>query len=80
MIIYDECTAGVTDLVLVQRSIKVLAPKLSAEQLAEVRKSGDDPKDPLRNEGNITPRITKRTQQEEAEILKDARAADGFDI
>jgi putative membrane-bound dehydrogenase-like protein len=60
--------------------IKALAPKMSAEQAAEAKKSGGDPNDPLKNEGNITPKITQRTPQEEAEILKDARAADGFDM
>ena len=60
--------------------IKALTPNLNAAQLAEAKKSGGDPNDPLRNEGNITPKITKRTLQEEAEILKDAHAAEGFDM
>jgi putative membrane-bound dehydrogenase-like protein len=80
------CTASgggwvsIREVSLKGEGIKTLSPKLSAEQLAEAKKNGGGPNDPLRNEGNIKPEITKRTPQEEAEILKDARAADGFDM
>ncbi len=72
--------ASIREVTLKGDGIKALAPKMNAEQLAVAKKSGGDPNDPFRNEGNITPKITKRTPEDEAEILKDAHAADGFDM
>ncbi len=72
--------ASIREVTLTGDGIKALAPTMSPDQLAAAKKGENDPNDPFKNEGNITPKITKRTPQEEAEILKDAQAAEGFDM
>jgi putative membrane-bound dehydrogenase-like protein len=76
--------ASIREVTVKGEGIKALTPKLSAQQQAQAgkqrKKNADDPNDPYAKEGNITPTITKRTAQEEAEILKDAHVADGFDM
>jgi len=75
--------ASIKEITVKGEGIKALAPKVSAQQQVaagkEGKKSEADPNDPLKSEGNITPKIVKLTPQQEAEILKDAKPAEGFE-
>lgn len=56
--------------------IKALAPKLSAEQKKEYNKASD----PFKDAGNIAPKIVKLTPEQEADILKDVKVPEGFEV
>jgi putative membrane-bound dehydrogenase-like protein len=75
--------ASIKEITVRGEGIKALAPKVSVQQQVaagkEGKKSEADPNDPLKSEGNITPKIVKLTPQQEAEILKDAKPAEGFE-
>lgn len=78
-----DCAGGwasIREVTIQGEGIKAFQPKLAPEEIAAAKKGGVDPNDPFKNEGNIKPEITKRTPEQEAEILKDARPADGFDM
>ena len=72
--------ASIREISLKGPGITGLAPSGEpAKETAKVaRQAARDANDPYATEGNIPPRITKRTAQEEAEILKDAHAPEGF--
>ncbi len=79
--------ASIKEVTVKGEGIKALAPKVSAQQQAAAGKQGKngnknatDPNDPFKAEGNITPTIVKLTPEQEAEILKDVKVADGFDV
>ena len=55
------------------------APK-DALSVKEAKESVRDASDPLKASGNIAPKIVKLTSQQEAEILKDVKVQDGFDV
>ncbi len=57
-------------------NIKAIAPKLSAEQKKEYDKASD----PLKDQGNVAPKIVKLTPEQEAAILKDVKVQDGFEV
>ncbi|MDI1313288.1 discoidin domain-containing protein [Prosthecobacter sp.] len=57
-------------------SIKAVAPKLSAAQQQQYDKAAD----PLKDAGNVTPKIVKLTPEQEAAILKDVKVPDGFEV
>ena len=50
------------------------------EAAKEVKESARDAGDPLKAGGNITPKIVKLTKEQEAEILKDVKVPEGFDV
>ncbi|NNE90999.1 MAG: heme-binding protein, partial [Verrucomicrobiales bacterium] len=60
--------------------IKKLWPKLDEKQAAALKKEAEKANDPLAKEGNIPPKIVKLTPEEEAEILKDVKVPEGFDV
>ena len=68
--------ASIREVRLQGPGIKAVAPKLSAEQKKEYDKASD----PLRDAGNVTPKIVKLTPEQEAAILKDVKVAEGFEV
>ena len=68
--------ASIREVKLKGPGIKAIAPKLSAEQKKEYDKSND----PRAKEGNVAPKITKLTAEQEAAILKDVKVAEGFEV
>jgi putative heme-binding domain-containing protein len=68
--------ASIREVQLKGPNIKAVAPKLSEEQKKEYDKASD----PLKDAGNIAPKIVKLTPEQEAAILKDVKVADGFDV
>ncbi len=60
--------------------IKSIYPKLDAKQAAAVEKAAKAEADPFKAEGNIKPEIVKLTPEQEAQILKDVKVPDGFDL
>ena len=68
--------ASIREVRLKGPGIKAVAPKLSAEQKKEYDKASD----PLKDAGNVTPKIVKLTPEQEAAILKDVKVADGFEV
>ena len=57
-------------------NIKAIAPRLSEEQ----KKEYDKARDPLKDAGNIAPKIVKLTPEQEAAILKDVKVPEGFEV
>ncbi|MEI7820067.1 MAG: discoidin domain-containing protein [Verrucomicrobiota bacterium] len=85
--------ASIREVTLKGPGIKSIYPKLDAKSqaitmaVAADSKSGKknakaaaDPNDPLGKEGNIAPTIVKLTPEQEAEILKDVKVPEGFDV
>ncbi len=77
--------ASIKEVTVKGEGIKALAPKGGVpQQQAQAGKQGAknaaDPNDPLSKEGNITPKIVKLTKEQEAEILKDVKVPEGFDV
>jgi putative heme-binding domain-containing protein len=68
--------ASIREVQLKGPNIKAVAPKLSEAQKKEYDKSSD----PLKDAGNIAPKIVKLTPEEEAAILKDVKVPEGFDV
>jgi len=59
--------------------IRALHPKLDAEQQAAVEKEAKKAADPFAKEGNVKPRVVRRSPDAEAAILKDVTVPDGFE-
>ena len=59
--------------------IPALVPEHGSAKTAG-KKNAADSNDPFGKEGNIAPKIVKLTPEQEAEILKDVKVADGFDV
>ncbi|HEY1080717.1 MAG TPA: discoidin domain-containing protein, partial [Prosthecobacter sp.] len=72
--------ASIREVKLKGEGIKVLAPKMNAEQKATAEKAIKAESDPYKNEGNVPPQIVKLTTEQEAAILKDVKVADGFEV
>lgn len=72
--------ASIREVKLKGEGIKVLAPKMNAEQKATAEKAIKAESDPYKNEGNVPPQIVKLTAEQEAAILKDVKVADGFEV
>ncbi|MBX7212138.1 MAG: discoidin domain-containing protein [Verrucomicrobiaceae bacterium] len=78
--------ASIREVTLKGEDIKSIYPKLDASQQAHAadgkkkKKAERDPNDPYKDEGNIKPEIVKLTPEEEAEILKDVKVPEGFDV
>ncbi len=68
--------ASIREVWLKGPDIKGVAPKLSETQ----KKQYDKAADPLKEAGNVPPRIVKLTAEEEAAILKDVKVPDGFEV
>ena len=68
--------ASIREVQLKGPNIKAVAPKLSEEQKKEYDKASD----PLKDAGNVAPKIVKLTPEQEAAILKDVKVADGFEV
>lgn len=68
--------ASIREVQLKGPNIKAVAPKLSEAQKKEYDKASD----PMKDEGNVVPKIVKLTPEEEAAILKDVKVAEGFDV
>ena len=57
-------------------SLFILSPLASAQK----KKNAINPNDPLGKAGNIAPSIVKLTGEQQAEILKDVKVPEGFDV
>ncbi|WP_395751151.1 discoidin domain-containing protein [Prosthecobacter sp.] len=68
--------ASIREVQLKGPNIKAVAPTLSEAQKKEYDKSSD----PLKDAGNIAPKIVKLTPEQESAILKDVKVAEGFDV
>ena len=68
--------ASIREVQLKGPNIKAVAPKLSEAQKKEYDKASD----PMKDEGNVVPKIVKLTPEEEAAILKDVKVQDGFEV
>ena len=74
--------ASIKEVSLKGPGITALAPsgEHAKEAAKEAREVARDANDPLKTGGNITPKIVKFTKKQEAEILKDAKVPEGFDM
>lgn len=72
--------ASIREVKLKGEGIKVIAPKMTAEQKATVDKAVKADADPYKTEGNIPPKITKLTADQEKAILADVKVPEGFDL
>ncbi|MFC5457461.1 DUF7133 domain-containing protein [Prosthecobacter fluviatilis] len=68
--------ASIREVRLQGPGIKAVAPKLSEAQKKEYDKASD----PLKDAGNVAPKIVKLTPEQEAAILKDVKVAEGFEV
>jgi putative membrane-bound dehydrogenase-like protein len=71
--------ASIREVALKGDGIKSIGAKPNAQQAAAAKKEGAKAADPFAKEGNIVPKVTKLTPEQEAEILKDVKVADGFE-
>ena len=58
------------------KGIKSIFPILDEKTVAKMEREANDP---YKNGGNITPKIVKLTEKEEADILKDVKVPEGFE-
>ena len=72
--------ASIREISLKGPGIKSLYPKLDEKQAAVAKKEAEKANDPYQKEGNVPPKIVKLSPEEEAEILKDVKVPDGFDV
>jgi putative membrane-bound dehydrogenase-like protein len=68
--------ASIREVQLKGPNIKAVAPKLSEAQKKEYDKASD----PLKDAGNVAPKIVKLTPEQEAAILKDVKVQEGFEV
>ncbi len=72
--------ASVREIALAGPKITQLFPKLDEKQKAFVAEAEKKAADPHAKEGNITPKIVALSPEKEAEILKDVKVPEGFDV
>ncbi|QIF01583.1 discoidin domain-containing protein [Roseimicrobium sp. ORNL1] len=72
--------ASIREVSLKGEGIKSLGAKVDAKQVAAAKKEEAKAADPFAKEGNVAPKIVKLTPAQEAEILKDVKVPDGFDV
>lgn len=72
--------ASIREIALTGPTLTKLHPKLDPKQQAAADAAAKKAADPYAKEGNITPKIVKLSPQEEAEILKDVKVPEGFDV
>jgi putative membrane-bound dehydrogenase-like protein len=65
--------ASIREITVQGPGLKSIYPKLDPKQVAAAT-------DQNAKQGNVTPKIVKLTPQEEADILKDVKVPDGFDV
>ncbi|MEO5914484.1 MAG: ThuA domain-containing protein [Luteolibacter sp.] len=62
-------------------SIVQITPQGDVGELTTKRKDANEKKeDPLAKGGNVRPRISKLSAEQEADVLKDVKVAEGFDV
>lgn len=71
---------SIREIALKGPEIKSLWPKLDEKQAAAKAEEAAKANDPYAKEGNVPPKIVKLSPEEEAEILKDVKVPDGFDV
>ena len=72
--------ASIKELTVTGPGIKSLYPKLDAKQQAVVEAAAKREADPYAKSGNIPPKIVQLSAEAEAEILKDVKVPEGFDV
>ncbi len=72
--------ASIREIAVRGPGIKALFPKLDAKAKQAAAAAQKAANDPFAKEGNITPKIVKLAEKEEAEILKDVKVPEGFDV
>jgi len=72
--------ASIKEFTVTGAGIKSLYPKLDEKQQAAVDAAAKKDADPYAKSGNIPPKIVKLSPVEEAEILKDVKVPEGFDV
>ncbi len=72
--------ASIREVALKGDGIKSLGAKVSEAQAAAAKKEDAKAADPYARQGNVSPRVLKLTPEQEAEILKDVKVPDGFDV
>lgn len=72
--------ASIREIALAGPTVTKLHPKLDAKQQAAADAAAKKAADPYAKGGNIPPKIVKLSPQEEAEVLKDVKVPEGFDV
>ncbi|MEC5127657.1 ThuA domain-containing protein [Verrucomicrobiales bacterium BCK34] len=72
--------ASIREIGLKGAGFKSLFPKLDSAQAEQKKKQEAVDADPYAKEGNITPKIVKLTEKEEADILGNVKVPGGFDV
>jgi putative membrane-bound dehydrogenase-like protein len=72
--------ASIREIALAGPNLNKLHPKLDPKQQAAADEAAKKAADPYAKGGNIPPKIVKLSPQEEAEILKDVKVPEGFDV
>ena len=72
--------SSIREIALVGPTLTKLHPKLDPKQQAAADAAAKKADDPHAKEGNIAPKIVKLSPQEEAEVLKDVKVPEGFDV
>ncbi|MGV3661078.1 MAG: DUF7133 domain-containing protein [Prosthecobacter sp.] len=72
--------ASIREVKLKGEGIKLLAPKMSAQQQANAAAAAKVNADPYKTGGNVAPKIVKLTAEQEAAILKDVKVPEGFEV
>ncbi len=72
--------SSIREIALTGPTLTKLHPKLDPKQQAAADAAAKKAADPNAKEGNIAPKIVKLSPQEEAEILKDVKVPEGFDV
>jgi putative heme-binding domain-containing protein len=72
--------SSIREIALAGPTLTKLHPKLDAKQQAAADAAAKKADDPNAKEGNIAPKIVKLSPQEEAEVLKDVKVPEGFDV
>lgn len=72
--------SSIREIALTGPTLTKLHPKLDPKQQAAADAAQKKAADPNAKEGNIAPKIVKLSPQEEAEVLKDVKVPEGFDV
>ena len=72
--------SSIREIALVGPTLTKLHPKLDPKQQAAADAAAKKSADPYAKEGNIAPKIVKLSAPEEAEVLKDVKVPEGFDV
>ena len=72
--------SSIREIALVGPTLTKLHPKLDPKQQAAADAAAKKADDPHAKEGNIAPKIVKLSPQEEAEVIKDVKVPEGFDV